>query len=126
MLRLRLSLGFQFLLFLLLTSSAPVAAEFIQVESLSGEKLAHLMDDHLSLNFVDKTTFFSFVLLFCHISHLPELSVPIILSISRTCPPHLCWGADPIFRASKTLLNFNRTFDCCLSTDQTFASKEKA
>ena len=48
---------FRVLLFLLLTFSAPPATKFIQVDSLSrGEKLAHLMDDHLSLSFYDKTT----------------------------------------------------------------------
>ena len=78
------------LLFLLLTSSAPLATEFIQVDSLRGENLAHLMDDHLSFTFVDKTT--SFCSFSPFIFPTFPLLVPIILSISRTCPPHLCWG----------------------------------
>ena len=59
-----------------------------------------------------------------YITHFPPL-VPIILSISRTCP-HIFVGGDPIFRASQTLLNFNRTFDCCLSTDQTLVERENS
>ena len=48
------------------------------------------MDDHPSLTFVDKTTFFCSFPPFIFLTF--PLLVPIILSISRTCPPHLCWG----------------------------------
>ena len=69
---------------------------------------------------------FAFIL-FCpsHILLTSPPLVPIILSISRTCP-HIFVGGDPIFRASQTLLNFNRTFDCCLSTDQTLVERENS
>ena len=97
---------FRVLHWLLLTFSAPPATKFIQVDSLSrGEKLAHLMDDHLSLSFYDKTTSLSPQPLYF------SPSVPIFfLSISRTCPPHLCWGGRPNFPGEQNFAEFQSNF----------------
>ena len=99
---------FRVLHWLLLTFSAPPATKFIQVDSLSrGEKLAHLMDDHLSLSFYDKTTSFcSFTSTFIFLT----FSANIILSFSRTCPPHLCWGGRPNFPGEQNFAEFQSNF----------------
>ena len=46
--------------------------------------------------------------------------------VNFTSPTSLLGGSHPIFRPSTTLLNFNRTFDCCLSTDQTLVERENS
>ena len=66
-----------------------------------------------------------FLLFIFTTSHFPRPAAVPNNFVNFTSPTSLLGGSHPIFRPSTTLLNFNRTFDCCLSTDQTLRRNVK-
>ena len=96
------------------------------VDCLNKEKLEHLMDDHHMpyFNWQNQTSPF-FLLFIFTTSHFPRPAAVPNNFVNFTSPTSLLGGSHPIFRPSTTLLNFNRTFDCCLSTDQTLRRNVK-